>query len=69
MAEKQSVVFKNADVAAKYEATIAEDITINRTGYHGSLSNISLPVAEAMVKGKSQYLVEKAATKPASKPS
>ena len=64
MAEEKKVIsFKNADVAAKFDATITEDITINRTGYHGKLSKISLPVAEAMAKGKSQYLAEKAPVK------
>jgi len=69
MAEEKKVIsFKNAEVAAKYEATITEDISINRTGYHGKLSNISLPVAEAMVKAKSQYLVEKAPAKAITEP-
>lgn len=64
MAEEKKVIsFKHADVAAKFEATVTEDITINRTGYHGKLSKISLAVADAMAKGKSQYLVEKAPVK------
>lgn len=54
-----NLAFTNKDVAEKFEATIENDVVINRSNYQGKLSNIPLAVAEEMAKISSNYLQEK----------
>jgi len=62
--------FKNAKVAAAYEPGVEVDVKINRSDFHGMLSNIDENVAKAMADAGSHYVKVKApkAAKPAEAP-
>lgn len=63
--------FTNPKVAAAYEPGVENDITINRSDYHGKLSAIDEKVAKAMADAGSHYLkvkAPKAAKQETSKP-
>lgn len=46
------IQFKKPDVAAKYEATIEEDITLHTGCYSGKLSGINMCGADVLYKTK-----------------
>lgn len=52
--------FINPKVAAAYEPGVPDDITINRSDYHGKLSAIDEKVAKAMADAGSHYVKVKA---------
>lgn len=76
MADKAPITFTNKDTAEKFEAVVAEDITIHVPGkkkpdnisliggYAGPLSAVPVAVAEGMAKRGSNLLKEKEATPP-----
>lgn len=47
------------EVAAKFEATIDEDVTVHAKGYSGKLSNINESGAEHLIASKLPYLAKK----------
>lgn len=61
--------FTKPEVAEKFEALTANDILVHKAGlYSGTFSNISLKMAQAMVKQKSNLIKEKEAAPPKSDP-
>jgi hypothetical protein len=50
---------KRPEVAAKYEATTEQDITVHAKGYSGKLSNVNLSGAAHIVSSKHPALKEK----------
>jgi hypothetical protein len=54
---------KRPEVAAKYEATVDEDLFVHVGCYSGHLSNINECGAAQLVQTKSPYLVEKPVSK------
>lgn len=58
--QKQPVKFSKTEVSEKFEALISDDIMVHKAGvYSGQFSNITLKMAEAMVKQKSNIIAEK----------
>lgn len=56
----EPVKFTKPEVADKYESVTADDVLVHKAGvYSGAFSNISLKMAQAMVKQKSNLIKEK----------
>lgn len=53
------IVLTNAEVAAKYEATVEKDLIIHARGYSGKLSGINMSGADHCYTSKTGYLVLK----------
>lgn len=61
----EPVKFTKPEVAEKFEALITDDVLVHKAGvYSGAFSNISLKMAEAMVKQKSNLIKAKEVTPP-----